>query len=393
MTRPNLLLHDSKRNVGVSWPGRYVEADTVSGVVLCLHNTPPEARATQYLKGPAERRDPVTLHGGAFLVDACSHVDLTSVDPDTYPHWSLWPNGVVGAFGDASAYEAHVKRVFEIQASLGAPPMIPSPALERPDSAAAQAVLDMLDTATAIAQREGYERPISTIAGTATFWSSGPDLDHFLATATSGDIERWHLVPVRDTLSWPVQPGIAELTGMMQATYTLRSSSEFVFWANVDIMGLPLAAAGATHIGTGYDRKQRCLHPQSHEPVDAEGGRWLDYVALDGALSAVRAQEAQQIATASPAMADQVMPGGQVPQGSTAKTDHHLDVLGRALGDVHDHAFGDQASDHLLNRMYGRARRLIDDIEAFTTIDGLVDTWLRNYERSLEMWRSDEGWK
>lgn len=387
MTRPNLLLHDSKRNVGVSWPGRYVGTNTVAGLVLCLHNTPPETHATQYLKGPSERRDPVTQQDGTFLVDACSHVDLTNLDPATYPHWDLWPVGAVGEFDDAAAYEAHVERVFEIQADLGAPPMIPCPALERPDSNAAQAVLDVFGTATAI-----EDAPIATIAGTATFWSAGPDLDRFLAAATSGDITRWHLVPVRDTLGWPVTPGVAELVGMLQATYTLRSSGDFVFWANVDVMGLPLAAAGATHIGTGYDRKQRCLHPESHEPVDAEGGRWLDHVALDEALSAVRAQEAQQIVTADTALARRLLPGGQVPQGSTAKTDHHFDVLGRALRDVHSHTFGEVASDHLLNRMYGRARRLIDDIERSTTIDSLVETWIRTYERGLETWRTDEGW-
>ncbi|MDE0802944.1 MAG: hypothetical protein OSA99_06430 [Acidimicrobiales bacterium] len=166
-----------------------------------------------------------------------------------------------------------------------------------------------------------------------------------------------------------------------------------MFWANADLMGLPLIAAGATHIGTGWDRKQRCVDPDSHKPLDAEGGTWLGMVTLDRAMAAVSEAVATQLEVQAPRLAAQTLPpNGQVPAAGGARVRHHIEVLANAVQDLLSLSAGNERSRHLLDTMYGRARRLIDWVEQDTTADQLAENWIATYERALDRWRADEGW-
>lgn len=388
-----LLLHDTTRTVAASWPARYVSDRLVDGLVICLHNTPTDAEEYAQLKGITARRDGVVAAGGRFLIDACSHVDLTDVRNDTYAHWALWPHGTRGDFTDQPTYHAHVERTFDVQRAHGAPLMIPSPALTRPDTSEADALLDAIDFGTQLAMQNGDESPVVTVAGTAPFWSAGQDLDRFFDRASRHLVGGWHLVPIQTTLTWPVIPHAAELTGMLRTTSTLALDHNFVFWANTDLMGLPLIAAGASHVGTGWDRKQRCLDPDSHKPLDGEGGAWLGMVTLDQALAAVAEASATALAVQDPRVAAQTLPpNGQVPAAGGARIQHHIAVLGRAVADLLAHPAGEARSRHLLDTVYGRARRLIDRVEESTTADQLAAAWITPLDRALDQWRSDEGW-
>lgn len=388
-----LLLHDTTRTVSASWPASYVTDGLVDGLVICLHNTPPDSGESPQLKGITARRDGLVTAGGRFIIDACSHVDLSEVRTDTYQLWGLWPHGSVGDFGDQPTYRAHVERAFEIQRSYGAPLMVPSPPLTRPDTAHAEALLDAIAFGIDLATQAGDEPPLVTVAGTAPFWSAGHDLDRFFDRATQQLAGGWHLVPVQPSLTWPVVPHPAELTGMLRTTSTLALDHRFVFWANTDLMGLPLVAAGATHIGTGWDRKQRCIDPDSHKPVDADGGSWLGLVTLDRALAAVAEPPATQLEAQAPRLAAQTLPpNGQVPAAGGARVRHHIEVLGRAVADLVVHPAGEERSRHLLDTVYGRARRLIDWVEQETTADQLAEKWILTFERAIDEWRSDEGW-
>ena len=322
-----LLLHDTTRTVAASWPATYVQEGLVDGLVVCLHNTPTDAEEYPQLKGMTARRDGVVAAGGRFLIDACSHVDLSDVRPDTYELWGLWPHGVVGDFVDQRTYRAHVERTFAIQRANGAPLMIPSPPLTRPDTNEAHALLDAIAFGIDVAEETG-EVPLATVAGTAPFWSAGQDLDRFFDKATQNLVSGWHLVPIQPALAWPVIPHPAELIGMLRTTSTLALDHDFVFWANVDLMGLPLVAAGATHIGTGWDRKQRCVDPDSHKSLDTEGGAWLGLVTLDRALAAVAEAPATELEVQAPRLAAQTLPpNGQVPAAGGARVRHHIEVL------------------------------------------------------------------
>lgn len=393
MTATRLLLHDTTRSVAASWPAKYVAAGLVDGLVVCLHNTPTDGAESSHLKGMTARRDGVLAESGRFLIDACSHVDLSDVRIDTYEHWNLWPTGAVGDFVDQATYRAHVERTFDIQRSFGAPLMIPSPPLVRPDSDYAKALLDAIGFGMSVAKESGDEPPIITVAGSAPFWSAGKDLDRFFDSATKHRGGGWHLVPIQPSLSWPVELHLAELTGMLRTTATLALDHSFLFWANADLMGLPLLAAGATHIGTGWDRKQRCLHPDSHKPIESEGGSWLGMVTLDRALVAVTEPAATQLEAQAPRLAAQTLPpNGTVPAAGGARVSHHIGVLARAAADLATHAPGEARSLHLLDTIYGRARRLVDRVEAESTADRLAEKWLVTQENALEEWRDYEGW-
>jgi hypothetical protein len=339
------------------------------------------------------RRDGVVGAGGRFLIDACSHVDLSEVRSDTYQQWELWPDGDVGDFRNPLTYRAHVKRAFHIQRAYGAPLMVPSPSLTRPDTPDAQGLLDAIDFGVDLARETGDEPPVVSVAGTATFWAAGRELDRFFDKATQQQVGGWHLVPVQPSLSWPVAQNIAELIGMLRTTSTLALDHRFVFWANADLMGLSLVAAGATHIGTGWDRKQRCLDPNSHKPVDAEGGSWLGLVTLDRALAAVAEPAATQLEAQAPRLAAQTLPPhGQVPAAGGARVQHHIAILGRAITDLFAYPAGDERSRDLLDTVYGRARRMIDWVEQETTASQLAEKWILTFERAIDEWRSNEGW-
>lgn len=388
-----LMLHDTTRTVAATWPERYVTDGLADGLVVCLHNTPTAAEEYPQLKGISARRDGVVAAGGRFLIDACSHVDLTDVRADTYALWGLWPHGARGDFADQLTYRTHVERTFDVQRAHGAPLMIPSPPLTRPDTEEADALLDAIAFGTRLATQTGDEPPVATVAGTAPFWSAGQDLDRFFDRASRHPVGGWHLVPIQTALTWPVVPHPAELTGMLRTTSTLALDYNFVFWANTDLMGLPLIAAGATHVGTGWDRKQRCLDPDSHKPLEGEGGTWLGMVTLDRALVAVAEAAATQLTVQRPRVAAQTLPpNGQVPAAGGARVRHHIEVLARAVADLHAHAAGEARSRHLLDTVYGRARRLIDWVEESTTADQLAAAWISPLERAIDQWRSDEGW-
>ncbi|MDE0802943.1 MAG: hypothetical protein OSA99_06425 [Acidimicrobiales bacterium] len=225
-----LLLHDTTRTVAASWPARYVAEGLVDGLVVCLHNTPTDAAEYPQLKGITARREGVVAAGGRLIIDACSHVDLSDVRADTYEQWALWPNGVVGDFVDQATYRAHVERTFEIQRAHGAPLMIPSPPLTRPDTAESNALLDAIAFGIGVAEAAGDEAPLATVAGTAPFWSAGQDLDRFFDKATQHLVSGWHLVPIQPSLSWPVLPHPAELIGMLRTTSTSCSGPTPTSW-------------------------------------------------------------------------------------------------------------------------------------------------------------------
>lgn len=388
-----LLLHDTTRTVAASWPGQFVGDRLSDGLVVCLHNTPTDAGEYAQLKGISARRDPVVAAAGLFLVDACSHVDLSDPRIDTYALWDLWPHGDVGDFLDQATYRRHLERTFEIQRTYGAPLMIPSPALTRPDTPEAEALLDAIAYGVELAATQGDAAPIATVAGSAPFWSAGQDLDRFFDKASRHLVGGWHLVPVQPSLVWPVVPHAAELVGMLRTTATLALDHRFVFWANTDLMGLPLIAAGATHIGTGWDRKQRCVDPSSHQPLDTEGGSWLGMVTLDRALVAVSEAQATELQARDPRLAAQTLPPqGQVPAAGGARVRRHIEVLARAVADLLGHPAGDERSLHLLDTVYGRARRLVAGVEEATTAQHLAANWIVPLERAIDQWRFDEGW-
>lgn len=330
------------------------------------------------------------------MVDACSHADLTQTDTEIYPTWALWPRGSRGDFSDLGTYTAHVARVFEIQHELETPFLLPVPRLDRPDDALASTVLEMITRGREIAHDvagqgdAGIEYWV-TLAGTSNFWSAGRDLDVFIDSATSVSVDGWYVVPVQGSLEWPVDIGEAELAGLLRTVHSLSTWGTPVLAAHADLLGIPLVAAGASFVGSGWDRKQRCFHPQSHAPVDADGGSWLQTVTLGGIVAGVGEAQAVGLFQQDRALGERVLPGSAVPAGGRQRVQHHLEVLRDALQEVAQHPSGPRAVEHVLN-VYGRSYRLAPRVEEASGATRLIEGWVRPAESGLERWAADEGW-
>lgn len=392
-----MLLHDTTRTVAKSWPRQVVAEGHASGLILCLHNAPSAQRGVH--SSAEDRIGAVRQVDGEVFVDACSHADLSQVDA-IYETWDLWPKGRRGDWTSDATVDAHVKRVIEIQLQLQAPMLIPWRALDRPDGADADGLLRLLDRVYELSEQAleanpnltapSEVRPWVSIPGTPSFWSAGQSLDQFVAALSEKSVAGWYCVPVRESLMWPVKPTSSEIVGLCRSVYSLATWDD-VMVGNSDFLGLAAMAAGATRIGTGWDRKQRCFDPRSHAPVAADGGNWLGMVTFGKVALALQAADAAQFFQRDPELAIQLLDGPAVPAAGGARVRHHIRQLHQLCNEVASGRPGPERASSLL-AIYGRARRFVDRIEEASGARRLAADWIEPIEQGVESWMREERW-
>lgn len=395
-----LLLHDTTRTQAKAWPQRYVAGGLAAGLILTPHASPPEGRSRR--PAASERAEVVEEGGGFVLVDPASHAALTDVSDD-YDRWGLWPGSTRGDF-DAPSYERHTEAVFHMQGRLGAPFLIPVPALEQPGSIRANQVADVTDRAVEIAKgvlievhggdvtRDDVE-VWGTVAGHPTFWAAGSVLDHYITRLTEADIDGWYLVPVRSESALPVTPTASEVAGLCRTVFSLSTWRTPVIVGNANLLGLPALAAGATYIGTGYDTKQRVFEPRIHEPPDPDDegrGGWLERVLAERLLTSLPGANVRLLYQEEPELAREVIGSPTQPNPGGENTEHHLRILRDLAAHVSSEDRGSDAAGVLLH-MYGRSRSYAKRVEEASGF-GEIIAQIEPYERGVEQWLRDEDW-
>lgn len=319
MSQP--LLHDSGRPGKINWARDTISAGHAAGFVISPWETPPAREPRR------PSADQITAAigdaGGRTLFDPMSYAMLLhGTDSDEYYNkWNLWPSGVGK---DKDLLTAHVRRVIEIQRDLGAPIVLPTIALDSPISGDARTALDI--TREARDQLGGAELYVSLV-GSSTFWASGPDLDTYVGELSQLRPHGWILACLRATSGYPWDDIVPdEVAGMCRTTHSASGRSE-VIASYSDLAGLPMVAAGADFIGSGWDLKQRVLSGdlfRSSPGIRRQSLR-VTHEELHGSL---KQQEAERLRAGDPALSDDLVPG-PLPIGFNGHWQHHLAVLSR----------------------------------------------------------------
>ncbi|WP_294979038.1 hypothetical protein [uncultured Microbacterium sp.] len=383
-----VLIHDGRRIGHRSWTVSAVDQGFAAGAVLTPFSTP---RISQPRHPNArEVADDVRSVGGEVLFDVMTHARQlpTTNKTDFYDEWELWGNSGRGLATPAMRLE-HVERVFRYQGSLGVPLLTPTLALTSPTSPEANHVLE-----TASLARGLDAGAWQSLAGTHSFWASGPELDAFVGTLAGLRAPAWVLTLTNLVVTDGVPDfGNSEAhLGFVRTVHSLSLRSRVII-AHADYMGLPAVAAGADTVGSGWDRGQRFFDPLSFRFDSNPGPRIpASYVTQGGLHAVLRRDAAEAIERWNPSRAHAIR-GGAMPASDNVERMHHLDQLNRVVRDV-SAITGRSSRVAEMRQRYATAASDFDDI--MRNVPGIVRqndkrAWCEDPDTLVETYATAEG--
>lgn len=319
-----LLIHDSPRNCVVSW-GSVAAADGSADAVVLnpWASRWPESSKPSYLV--RERASDLHDNGVDVWFDPMTHVlQMDGVgDYRYYAEYDLW-SGSSHDLTYVASRSDHIRRVFRIQDQLSTPHLGPTVLLHTGLSATSSIALALAEDAMAIDSSAWL-----TISGTSSFWSSH-DLDAHIGALAQLQPSGWFVSVARPTVTLPSGAGRHEVFGMCR---TVRALSEYapVYVAYGDLAGLPVVAAGASGVGTGWDQQQRSCGYTNFEARDpsVEGGAWYKRPTFAGLLGSLTSNEAVQLESHSGALYRRLGPPAVLDTKEAFL--HHARVLAEAV--------------------------------------------------------------
>ena len=320
-----LYLQDGAVAGHAGWCEQALGAGCATGVIISPFFTPTVPRRYHTMTG-TDFADRVRRAGGEVIFDATTHaVGLPAVDNWTsYNTWALWEGGR----GDLTTDDlrlAHVDRVFAHQDALGTPRLTPSVALDSPNGADA-------DTALALAEMGRASDPTAwqTLAGRRGLWLSA-DLDALTGVLVQSRAPVWMLTAIRERPEYP--PDMTEIAiteAVCRTVHSLAARSRVIV-CHADLFGLPMVAAGASSVGTGWHGKQRICAPATFQRNDPEDIRrqavWHTFEAL---YSRLHANESTALFRADAPLGERLH-RGPLDGGTQARREHHLMVVRRSV--------------------------------------------------------------
>ena len=378
-----ILIEDSPRNLAV-WMTDAIGRNIARGSVITPWATP--AVSKSHRRSASEVAAEVARVGGEVWVDPLTHaLQMGGVgDFRYYDEFDLW-TGPRGDLTTATNRAEHVRKVFELQTSLGATALAPTILLHHGLTQTSQTALELAQEAVA-------QRPTCwlSIAGTGPFWSSGSALDAHVGALAQLDPAGWFITVARPLSSLPVNAPSDEVAGLCR---TVRALSEYapVHISHGDLAGLPAVAAGASSVGSGWDQRQRvCSFASFAARAPGEGGGgWYERPTFGGLLGSLKRPEAERLNRSDSARATRL--GGLPAPGPKEAFLAHLACLDALVASIV--SAGDYAARYrALTDAYDAAVAEWPAVVALSGCDLAHGDWIDDLAAGLRLYGASEGW-
>ncbi len=381
----SILVEDTSRNNLASWVSTAVTNGLVDGAVLSPFATP--AESTNFKSSGGTTAASLAADGGSVWFDAATHaLAMPSVgDFRYYDGWNLW-GGARGDLLGGGQQRDHVLRVLSQQDSIGAVPLGPTTLLTSA-SGAEPALAYSLAELTLEARDDAW----ITVAGTATFWTSGHDLDAYVGALAQTGAEGYVLVVARPTADMPVSASQDEVFGVCRTTRSL-SEHGAVHVSHGDFAGLPAVAAGADSLGTGWDLRQRVCSFTSYEARDpsATFGSWFQRPTYGGLLACITRAAAERLENQDRPLSERLHSGPLHPDGPKEAFTHHVEVLSNLVAQMASLAYADRF--RFLDQVYGNAAAEWPNAVAAGNVETTETRWIGRLHAGLTAYGESEGW-
>ncbi|MBG6184697.1 hypothetical protein IWX65_002675 [Arthrobacter sp. CAN_A214] len=383
------FIEDSPRSFQAGWIANAHTAGSATGAVLTPWASPYIHRGGPGLK-PGIGNRVTELHDAGVTVwfDATTHaLQMPGVgDFRYYSEFNLW-GGPIGDLTQDAYRREHVRRVFKHQLALATPLVAPAPLLP--------SGLNNISTLALETARVALELQPSarlTIAGVGTFWSDGRDLDAHVGALAALAPKGWFISFVQPDNELPPKLTADEVYGICR---TVRALSEYapVHVSHGDFAALPAVAAGATTVGTGWDKRQRVVSFTDYvERAESTGqASWYERPTLLGLLGTLdKKGHGALLEQQDAALAARL--GGLPPvPGPKESFRHHVVQLDTAVRRIQGAGSHRQRYDEL-DRMYVEAATNWAAVRVATGLHDRTSTWVTAYQQGLRMYARSEGW-
>jgi hypothetical protein len=385
-----LLVHDTGRPGKLDVVVTAITNGRVGGFILSPFETPPvdvPRRPTA-----SETVERIRSAGGEVWMDPAAHLATGqgAARFAIYDEWTLW--GVAGgravrpSIGEQSLRD-HVRRALDVQRGLGLTSIAPTIAIASPSGARADLVRAMADEA--VTTDPGV---YLSIVGPTSLWASGSALDTLVGELVQLRPAGWYVAVTRDAVVYPpdgMDP--LEVAGLCRTIGSLSLRGAPVIAAYGDLPGLPSVAAGASHLGTGGDLKQRCCSEASVRGGDGTPRRASTRVTLRGLLASLKRPEVERLEAADNLRARRLLPGALPPPDRTSAWQHHFATLNALVDDV-TAAGGVRDRALRLLGMYEQADAEWDVAQRMARPDAGKARWIVPLREGTLAYARDEGW-
>lgn len=383
------FIEDSPRPFQAGWIADANQAGVSSGTVVTPWASPLAHRGGSGNKpGVANRIDELKAVGVPFWFDATTHaLQMPGVgDFRYYAEYNLW-GGPLGDLTQDAYRREHARRVFEHQAALGAPYLAPAPLL--PSGLNNVSTL-ALETAKVALELQPTAR--LTIAGVGSFWSDGRDLNAHVGALAALAPSGWFISFVQPDNNLPPKLTADEVFGICR---TVRALSEYapVHVSHGDFAALPAVAAGATTIGTGWDKRQRVVSYTDYVARAVSPGQasWYERPTLLGLLGTLEKNDGALLSRQAPALAARLGGLPTVP-GPKASFLHHVAQLDASVRRIQGAGASHRLRYDELDGMYSSASTNWAAVRAATGMRDRSAVWVTPYQQGLRMYAQSEGW-
>ncbi len=382
-------VEDSPRPFQVGWITDAAAAGYAAGAVISPWASPYRHRGGSGNKpGLGPRSQEFRSAGIPYWFDPATHVlQMTGVgDLRYYSEYPLW-GGPVGDLSQAAYRDEHVRRVYRLQDEIGAPHLAPTPLLP---SGLNNLSAIALDTARFAVERD--PAATLTIAGTGSFWSDGTDLDAHVGALAALTPGGWLISFVQPDNDPPPSVTPNEVFGRCR---TVRALSEYspVHISHGDFAALPAVAAGATSVGSGWDKRQRVMAYADYAARTTGNGiaSWYERPTVAGLLGTLSKRDGQLLGQQDPALAARLggLPAAPGPRASFL---HHISaVSGAVLAVASGRSYEDRF--RILDGMYSNARAGWAAVSSSSGIRDRSAEWIDPLQEGLRMYARSEGWR
>lgn len=326
--------------------------------------------------------------GVSFWFDATTQaLQMPGVgDYRYYDEYNLWG----GPRGDLSQHpyrRGHVERVFQRQRELGAPYLAPTLLLPSGLNNLSTLALETAKTALDLQPATWL-----TISGIGTLWGDGRDLDAHIGAMSALCPEGWFVSLVQPQSELPPRLTAEEVFGICR---TVRALSEYapVHISHGDFAALPAVAAGATSVGTGWDKRQRVVSYKDYGPRSEKPGsaQWYKHPAFLGLLGTLPVKEGELMEQQAPALTNRL---GGLPTPPEAKYYYlkHASQLNAAVQQIKGAGADFKKRFDELDDMYSKATRNWKAVQVSTGIPDRSTLWIEPYHEGLRLYAKSEGW-
>ncbi len=384
------FIEDSPRNL-TGWIREAVDAGSASAAVITPWASPYTHHGQGFKRGYPIRTGEFHDYGIAHWFDATTHaLGMPGVgDYRFYREFDLW-GGSEGDLSTDVARRDHVRRVFRVQDEVHAPHLAPAPLLAAGLTSLSANALD-----TARVALEMHSDTWLTIAGTASFWSDGTDLDAHVGALAALQPAGWFISFIQPDSELPPKLTADEVFGIARTVRALSEHAQ-VHVSHGDFAALAAVAAGAHSVGTGWDKRQRVVAYNDYAaravptPGQEQGGGWLERPTLLGLLGSLSKNDGALLGRQDAALATRLGGLPTVP-GAKAGYLHHAAILNSAVAAVQG-AGGYEDRFRTLDAMYTRAATGWAAIQTSTGIRDLSARWVDPFQQGLRLYAVSEGW-